>query len=54
MQSYSLFIVGMLLSIYDMGVRQLVIYGPEGLCDYFITMQLFLCRWACMEVAVML
>ncbi|OAO14112.1 zinc phosphodiesterase ELAC protein 2 [Blastocystis sp. ATCC 50177/Nand II] len=35
---------GMLLSIYDMGVRKLKIFGPEGLCDYFITIQLFIYR----------
>ena len=34
----------MILSIYDMGVRELVIYGPEGICSYIESLQLFITR----------
>ena len=39
--SYSL---GMLLSIYDMGVHELTLYGPEGLGEYITSLQLFIFR----------
>ncbi|KNB44284.1 zinc phosphodiesterase elac protein [Blastocystis sp. subtype 4] len=35
---------GMLLTIYDMGLRELKIYGPEGLSVYMDTLQLFINR----------
>lgn len=35
----------MLLSIYDMGVRELTIYGPEGLGEYIASLQLFIFRF---------
>ena len=35
----------MLLSIYEMGVRKLTIYGPEGLALYVETLQLFIYRY---------
>ena len=34
----------MFLTIYDMGVRNLTIYGPEGLAEYMKTLQLFIFR----------
>lgn len=40
-QSY----VGMLLSVYDMGLRQVTIYGPEGLGKYIASLQLFIFRF---------
>lgn len=36
--------LGMLLSIYDMGLHELTIYGPEGLGEYISTLQLFIFR----------
>ena len=35
---------GMILSIYDMGIRELSIYGPEGIAAYIISLQLFINR----------
>lgn len=39
-------VTGMLLTIYDMGVRQLAIYGPEGLALYMNMLRLFVNRYA--------
>ena len=35
----------MLLSVYDMGLRQVTIYGPEGLGKYIASLQLFIFRY---------
>ena len=34
----------MILSIYDMGIRELSIYGPEGIAAYITSLQLFINR----------
>lgn len=39
----------MLLSVYDMGLREITIYGPEGLAEFISTLQLFIFRYLCEE-----